>query len=329
MLNFKKNNSGDYILSGPALIFVEGDHVDSQKRPHNFSVSRIENIVRNTNDFIRKGGRIPFQKDHKKEQTYNIGDIEGEFYCQTITEDNLPNPRYRHLIGKVGVFVDNLVAKGKEAVMAIKEGRIKTLSPGIDPATECFVEVSATPIPAIIGPSLMFSRGGTIYTEDNILLFESSPMNPRPSAVDSDADDYTSRESQVLNRRNKIFSMEEALGRSENVKQLETKYYELAEALWVVLSSYYSAGEEELQGKNPVEESYNNIDFFVKELENLFELTYKEEEQQQDAQMPANINNSGGGKSPGAASGSQPPANYSRQSSIVTFTRRKTRKYDY
>ena len=52
--------------------------------------------------------------------------------------------------------------------MAIKEGRIKTLSPGIDPATECFVEVSATPIPAIIGPSLMFSRGGTIYTEDNI-----------------------------------------------------------------------------------------------------------------------------------------------------------------
>lgn len=323
MLLFKQTDNG-LQLSGPALIFVEGKHTDSKKRDHIFDVNRIQRIVDNTNQFIRKGGRVPFQRDHKKEQAFNLGDIDGEFYCAPITPDKLPDPRYKHLIGKVGVFVDNLVAKGQEAVMAIKEGRIKTLSAGIDPITESFVEVSATPIPAIIGPALMFSRNGNIYEEDNFLLFESSPMNPRPSAYDPEANGSEGSESSPFNRRNKVFSMEEALGRGENVKQLQTQYNELAEALWNVLSSYYSAGEEELQGKNPVEESYNNIDFFVKELESLFELTYKEEEQQQDAQMPGgNMGNSGGKQSPGTKA----PANYSRSRQLVTFTRKKN-KYD-
>jgi hypothetical protein len=313
MLQFKQIDEG-LQLSGPALIFVEGKHTDSKKRDHLFDVNRIQRIVENTNNFIRKGGRVPFQRDHKKEQAFNLGDIDGEFYCAPITPDKLPDPRYKHLIGKVGVFVDNLVAKGQEAVTAIKEGRIRTLSAGIDPITESFVEVSATPIPAIIGPSLMFSRDGNIYEEDNFLLFESSPMNPRPSATDPGIKQSGDKESAPFNRRNKVFSMEEALGRGESVKQIESKYNELTQALWSVLSSYYSAGEEELQGKNPVEESYNNIDFFVKELENLFELTYKKEEQQQDAQMPGDNTQSPGAKA---------PANYSRGSNkLVTFTRR-------
>jgi hypothetical protein len=50
-----------------------------------------------------------------------------------------------------GVFVDNVVARGKDVVQKIIDKNIRTLSPGIDPATESFIEISATPVPAIIG----------------------------------------------------------------------------------------------------------------------------------------------------------------------------------
>lgn len=323
LIKFKKSSEG-LQLAGPALIFVEGNHVDSKKRAHSFGPDRIRKIVENTNMFMRKGGRVPFQSDHQKTQQFNLGDVEGEFYCCPIDESNLPDPKYRHLIGKLGVFVDRLVAKGTDAVKAIKEGKIRTLSPGIDPVTEAFVEVSATPIPAIIGPSIMFSRDGTDYEADNILLFESSSLNPRPSASyeGADEDDYQGNISPAMSRKTKVFSMEEALGRSENIKQIKTKYDELSEALYRVLCSYYSAEEEELQGRDPVKESYNNIEYFVKEIEGLFELTFKEEEQQEDAEMP---------ESPGAKASQQPQANYSRYDGLSYNPNRlfRRRKYDY
>lgn len=140
-------------LTKEALVMVEGSHIDSSKRPHDFSRDRILRIVKNTNDWISQGGRVPWQTDHDKKQSANIGDLEGILEARVITEEDLPNPKFRNLVGKMGAF-GQLVAKGIDVVSQVVAGRIKTLSPGIDVATDTIKEISATPQPAIVGLSV-------------------------------------------------------------------------------------------------------------------------------------------------------------------------------
>ena len=61
-----------------ALLMVEGEHVDSKSRRHEFSASRVEEIAKNTNQLLSSGGRVPWQKDHSKRQDDNIGDLTGQ-----------------------------------------------------------------------------------------------------------------------------------------------------------------------------------------------------------------------------------------------------------
>ncbi len=149
-----------------ALVMVEGDHIDSAKRHHIFGADRIHRIVENTNNFLATGGRVPWQVDHKKTQDANIGDLEGGLEARVITIDDLPNPNLRHLIGKVGAFAERLVAKGADIVNLVYEGRIKTLSPGIDVKDDLIREISATPTPAIVGLST-FSQARFALTMDD------------------------------------------------------------------------------------------------------------------------------------------------------------------
>lgn len=134
-----------------ALLFVEGDHIDSAKRLHKFSADRVFRIAENTNKFLRSGGRVPWQQDHDKTQKANIGDLDGEIELREITISDLPNPRAKHLVGKIGAF-GKLIGRGK-AIADIVAGNIKTLSPGIDIAGDIIREISATPTPAIVGLS--------------------------------------------------------------------------------------------------------------------------------------------------------------------------------
>jgi len=139
-------------IEKPALIMVEGDHIDSQKRHHEFSAERIEELAQNTNAHLRSGGRIPWQQDHAKTQQANIGDLVGEVEVRRISPGDLPNPNTTHLVGRLGLF-GTLVGRGMQVVADIAAKKISTISPGIDVARNMIREVSATPTPAIIGLS--------------------------------------------------------------------------------------------------------------------------------------------------------------------------------
>lgn len=264
-LNFSQvDNEGKSSLAKPALIFVEGQHTDSNKRTHHFTKDRIQRIVANTNEFFNQGRRIPFQLDHKKDQSNNIGDVESEFYTKTITAEDLPDPRHTHLLGKLGVFVDNVVAKGAEVVQKVLDKKIKTLSPGIDPATESFIEVSATPIPAIVGPSL-FSKGGV--QEDNIISFESSFLG----------DVTIVSKEKPRAQKGKAFSFEQLKELNKNMDEVRKEFGMAADGLFKILSDIRSSSEEELQGLNPVQASYDAIEDFVEMMEEMFNLAEEEE----------------------------------------------------
>lgn len=250
-------------LEKPALIFVEGNHVDSNKRSHVFSRERVSQLVENTNNFINMGGRVPFQRDHRKDQANNIGDVESAFYTKEITESDLPIKSHRHLIGKMGVFVDKIVAKGSKVIEDIVNQNIKTLSAGIDPLREAFVEISATPIPAIIGPAL-FSR--SVGGDDGVIYFESSFSEG--AMMEQEKPNTT---------KGKAFSFPELEELNKNMEEVRKKYDALADGLFKILSDIRSSGEEELQGTNPIEASYNAIEHFEGKVEELFALTREEE----------------------------------------------------
>lgn len=136
-----------------ALLMVEGIHIDSKKRRHQFPRERIQRIANNTNNFVASGGRVPWQQDHKKDQSSNLGDLlEDGVELRVITPQDLPNPRSKHLLGKLGIF-GKLIGRGADVVSQVVAGRVKTLSPGIDVATDTIKEISATPTPAIVGLS--------------------------------------------------------------------------------------------------------------------------------------------------------------------------------
>jgi hypothetical protein len=266
------STTGDlFKLAKRALVFVEGTHKDSQGRVHEFPVDRIREFVDNTNKFLKGGGRIPFQMDHRKTQEYNIGDVESEFYIKDITEEDLPNPAYRHLIGKAGVFVDSIVGKGKEIVDKINSGLINTLSPGLDPMTKSFIEISATPTPAIIGPALFSKEGQDI---DNFIEFEL--MLPKSS-------DYSGAPN-IKEKGNKStsYSFDSLAMKKKSLKKKEKEFEELSEDLFEILNSIYSATDEELAAESvdPVQASYDAIEYFLSNLEDMFELTEKPEEKE-------------------------------------------------
>lgn len=266
-------------LTKSALVFVEGNHTDSSKREHYFGRDRILKIVDNTNNFFRLGGRIPFQRDHKKDQNNNLGDIESEFYTREITGEDKVGQKYKHLVGKLGVFVDNIVAKGSQVIRDIQNNNISTLSPGIDPAREAFIEVSATPIPAIIGPTL-FSQSGE--EDDNVIFFESSFYGDAMMNKDKAKNNLV---------KNKAFSFKDLEELNHNMDEMKEEYRDLGSGLFKILYDLLTSSEEELQGVNPVESSYAAIEHFNKKLEKLFKLTSQKETEEKISPVPTKAQN--------------------------------------
>lgn len=230
-----RDNGAEAVVK-KALVMVEGDHVDSQGRPHKFSAGRIRKIVENTNRLLQMGGRVPWQRDHKKEQSANIGDLEGLLEIKRITESDLHDPRLSHLVGRLGAFTKNLVAKGADVVEELVAGRIKTLSPGIDIATDTIREISATPTPAIVGLSV-FKRG---EGNENTARFFRTWEELDAAAID----------------------MEEIRG----------EYDELCDDFWTLITSINNLSDEELQGDDPIQLQYDAADGFVVKLQDLLGL---------------------------------------------------------
>lgn len=265
LLNFSVDEETKaYSLEKKALIFVEGQHKDSMGRVHNFTPERVSKFVNNTNKFLDKGGRVPFQLDHKKTSEYNIGDVQSNLYTKEITQADLPDEKSKHLIGKVGVFVDKIVGKGKDVVQKIVDGSIKTLSAGLDPLTESFIEVSATPTPAIVGISLFSTNGEMI---DNILEFT----------------EYLGAPNINKEKTQKAFSYESLAKQKESLEERKDNFEDCAEDLYTILDSIYRATDEELatESINPVEASYEAISYFLSKLEEMFELVETKEEREE------------------------------------------------
>jgi hypothetical protein len=139
-----------------ALVIVEGTHKDNKGVIHEFPRERVIRLANNTNLALEKGEEVPFMVDHSKElikdgELKKLGNWLYPFELRIITEKDLPNPKNRELIGRLGAFAKTAVRHRAEDV---KKGLIKLLSPGIDLARECIAEVSAVAFPAIRGPAL-------------------------------------------------------------------------------------------------------------------------------------------------------------------------------
>jgi hypothetical protein len=150
----------DNSISKRGLLLAEGEWIDSKKRKHVFSRSRIKTIARNTNANFESGVRIPVLKDHVKTQDSAIGDLNGVVTTRVIESEDLPMGKHRDLIGRLGIFAQDVKIKCVDSIKKIEQNLISTISPGIDIVSNCIREISVTPTPAIPGMAL-FSLVGS------------------------------------------------------------------------------------------------------------------------------------------------------------------------
>lgn len=215
---FEDGEEEGSVITKQALVMIEGTHIDSAKRKHQFPAERIQRIVANTNALLASGGRIPWQRDHQKTQSANIGDLDGPLEIRVITRKDLPHKGLGHLIGKVGAFATRLIAKGADVVKEVLAGRIKTLSPGIDVEDDIIREISATPTPAIVGLST-FRRG----------------------------------EDREARRRSEFTALtfDDMEAEIQDMDAVRGDFDALSNTFWELISSINEATEDELQGEDP------------------------------------------------------------------------------
>lgn len=150
--DFSVDNNGS--LTKQALCFVEGKHKDNQGREHEFTVERLNRIAGNTNSHFSSGSTIPVLKDHKKDVDNTVGGVEGEWIVRPIEKDDIKNPNNSNLIGKMGLFTNNVILKSKDTIEKVSSNILNTISPGLDFVADTIREISLTPMPAIKGMSL-------------------------------------------------------------------------------------------------------------------------------------------------------------------------------
>lgn len=239
----------DEILTKKALILVEGEHVDSKKRKHYFGADRIESIANNTNTLFNQGANIPLLADHDKAVKSTLGNLESPVYVEIITEENLPNKRAKHLLGKLGIFTEEISIKTKDAIEKVAKNIVNTISAGLDISTDTIREISLTPTPAILGMSLYKSHLGNIDFESSALTFD-----------DLDNSD-------------------------DEMQQMEEEYESLTNKLWELTKNIQFADEEMLQGNDPMQLQEQAINDFVERFMQLIGAN-EEEEMQEESQDP-------------------------------------------
>lgn len=179
------------VLVKHALVAVEGSFKDSEGRPHDFSTDRLSTIADHTNKALDLGVTIPVCTDHKKEFDKTVGGLgdSAKAYTKVIEEQDLPNPRAKHLLGKVGLFLDDVVIKAKHAIDQVKQGVVTSVSMGLnlDPQDHRIVELSLVPIPAIPNMGL-FAFGMNSIGEGNAFTWEE--LETSEQSLDDLRDEY-------------------------------------------------------------------------------------------------------------------------------------------
>lgn len=154
----------DQGLLVPALLFTEGDFVDGNGEEGSFNASDLDRIVAATIAYHGAGGDVPiFESNHDLITPYQNSDkigrlaVDAGLTVETITAENLPDPRLTELIGRKGIFGFGYLVRA-DAVERYQQKLIKPLSIAFDPSGEwsdgykwAIFEVSAVPWGAVKG----------------------------------------------------------------------------------------------------------------------------------------------------------------------------------
>lgn len=194
-----------------ALIAVEGTFKDSNSTPHVFTSDRLNKIADFTNKALETGNIIPVCLDHNKSVHTTVGRL-GEnaaAFTKVIEEQDLPNPKARHLLGKVGLFLSDVVIQTFDAVEKVANKIVTSVSMGLnlDPADHRVMELSLVPIPAIPHMGL-FKKGDVGISDDSL---------------------------------NNAFTWEDLEGASQTLEIIKDDYDDLTEKLWTLLNNIYTS----------------------------------------------------------------------------------------
>lgn len=147
--------SGSNLLTVEALLFYEGAHTSMDGQTTVVSAERIDEIAAATQELLESGQRIKLFEDHKYTQRGTLGTIDS---VEARDIESLPYPGMDDLLGLRGIF-GRITLRGKEAIAAYTDGRLKELSAGIDFAgtvalKNAIFEASAVAKPALVGAAL-------------------------------------------------------------------------------------------------------------------------------------------------------------------------------
>jgi len=197
------------VLIKQALVAVEGTFKDSEGRPHDFNSDRLETIAEHTNKALDTGVIVPVCTDHKKDFNNTVGSLgdNANAYTKVITESDLPNPRAKHLLGKLGLFLQDVNIKAKDAIDKVRNGIVTSVSMGLnlDPKDHRIVELSLVPIAAIPNMGL-FQQGLALGDSEETAI-----------------------------------SWEELETSEQTLDEIKEEYDQLAERLWKLLDNIYTS----------------------------------------------------------------------------------------
>jgi len=188
-----------------ALVAVEGAFKDSKGTEHVFSQERLNTIAEHTNRALGSGVDIPVCTDHQKTVANTVGNFgEGaEAFTKMITAEDLPNAKATHLIGKMGLFVNNVVLSSLDAIEKVKNKVVTSVSMGLnlDKNDHRIMELSLVPIPAIPNMGL-FSVG------NNGQAFTWEELERNEQSIEDLKEDYTKLTDQLWTLINNVYTDE-------------------------------------------------------------------------------------------------------------------------
>jgi hypothetical protein len=228
--NFTEHEDGS--ISKKALVLASGNWVDNRGRSHNFSEDRIYKIAENSNSALDNGVRIPIAKEHGKTVDDLVGDVNDLFVVKEITEEDLPNKKNKNLIGKLGIFCEDMLIRSKDYVEKVKGNLVRELSPGIDIVADKIKEISLVGHPAIPGMSLFSTYDG------------------------------------AQNELQGVYSLDEAEALAQTEDELKEEFMQLSCLFYKVLTNILQAPEEELgeEGQMLLEQAFADYELRIRGL---------------------------------------------------------------
>lgn len=223
-----KDTANEAIKKG--LIFYsttdESPHVDSRKVAHDFPPDKVIKLVENTNKhFETTELGIPVLTEHRKDVNNVVGFIESPLEAKVITEDYTKgNPKLKHLLGRIGVFVNDVKIKSSEIIEKMNQGLAKSVSAGIDLDSFSIKELSLVALPAIANATLFSytqnKKGNMKRNKKNYLLL------PKES--------------------NYALSIDEAMSASQTIEQQREEAQKVFTAFLEVVEDVNEIDEEEM-----------------------------------------------------------------------------------